>query len=125
MAALIGFPCLFWYFKNRGTWIESTKDGLKSSWGQEVRISQITQFDKKKWEKKGIGVLTYEGPNGTEKFVVDDLKYSRKEMDQIVCWIESQIPREMIVNGEPEPVAGSEDKTILDTKELEDTEVSN
>lgn len=101
---IIGLPCLAWYFRNRNTWIESTADGLNSSWGQSLKISQIHQFDKKKWEKKGIGVVHYKTDQGAErKFVIDDLKYDRKSTDAIVRWVESQIPLEMIVNGLPEP----------------------
>jgi len=101
---VIGLPCLAWYFRSRSTWIESTDEGLRASWGQELKISQIRKFDKKKWENKGIGVLYYETDQGGEdKFVIDDLKYERKTTDEIVRWIESQIPTEMIVNGVPEP----------------------
>lgn len=100
----IGLPCLIWYLKNKSTWIESTSDGLRSSSGQEVKLSQIEKFDKKKWEKKGIGVLHYKTDDGSSKtFIVDDLKYNRKTMDEIVRWIETKIPAEMIVNGQPEP----------------------
>jgi len=100
---VVGIPCVLWYLENKGKWIESTEDGLRSSSGQELKISQITQFDKAKWEKKGIGVLHYTNAQGAEeKFIVDDLKFQRKTTDQIVAWIESEIPIEMIVNGLPE-----------------------
>lgn len=105
----IGVPCLIWFLRNRGTWVETKDGGLTSSWGQELDFDQIKSFDKKKWEKKGIGVLTYESSTGTKKFVLDDLKYSREEMDQIVQLVESKIPREMIINGEPEQAASEND----------------
>ena len=105
----IGLPCLIWFLRNRGTWVGTKEGGLTSSWGQEVEFDQITKFDKKRWEKKGIGVLTYETPQGTKTFILDDLKYSRKEMDDIVRIVESKIPREMIVNGEPEKVLGADE----------------
>lgn len=107
----IGLPCVIWYLRNRGTWVESTETGLKSSWGQELEFNQIQQFDKQKWDKKGIGVLTYEDKSGKHKFVVDDLKYKRTEMDQIVRLIESKIPHNLIVNGQPEPVLDESDFT--------------
>lgn len=103
----IGMPCLIWFLRTRNTWIESTEDGLRSSDGTELKLSQIEQFDKKKWEKKGIGVLHYRAKDGSlEKFVVDDLKYDRKKTDGIVRWIESNIKPDMIINGPPEPTAG-------------------
>lgn len=115
---IIGVPCLIWFFRNRGTWIESTEDGLRASWGQELKCSQIKTFDKKKWEKKGIGVLSYTDSQGAEKkFALDDLKYERQPMDQIVAWMESQISAEKIINGDPESAADeldSEDEPIED-----------
>jgi len=99
----IGLPCLIWYLRSRKTWIESTEDSVRSSDGREVKLSQIQKFDKKKWEKKGIGVLHYTGTDGSSgKFIIDDLKYDRQTTDEIVLWIESNIPAEMIVNGPPE-----------------------
>jgi len=97
---LVGTPCVLWYLRNKGTWLESTEDGVRSSSGQELKLSQVTKFDKNKWEKKGIGVLHYADDQGTENtFVIDDLKYDRKTTDEIVAWIETKIPAEMIVNG--------------------------
>ena len=116
----IGFPCLVWYFRNRNPWIESTETGLRSSWGQELELSQIQKFDKIKWEKKGIGVLHYTTDQGDEdKFTIDDLKYDRRTTDKIVRWVESQIPAEMIVNGDPEPRVTEETDDQADEKKLE------
>lgn len=98
----IGIPCLVWYFRNKGSWIELEDQTVRNSRGQELQIDSITQFNKKKWEKKGIGILSYESSDGPNKFVVDDLKYDRELTDTIVREIESRIPREMITGGEPE-----------------------
>jgi len=100
----IGTPCVWWYFVNRNSWIESTEDGLRSSNGNELVLTQIFKFDKKKWEKKGIAVVHFKSHNGDVErtFILDDLKYDRKTTDEIVRWIESRIPPEMIVNGKPE-----------------------
>jgi hypothetical protein len=100
----IGLPCVCWYLANRNSWIESTEDGLRSSSGTELTLDQIYKFDKKKWEKKGIGVIHFKGNlGGTEgTFIIDDLKYDRKITDEIVRWVESKIPEEMIVNGQSE-----------------------
>ncbi|TWU51638.1 hypothetical protein [Rubripirellula reticaptiva] len=106
LGILIGLPMLAKYFMDKESWIESTEDSLKNSSGVEMKISQITQFNKAKWEKKGIGVFHYKTDDGiARKFVVDDLKYNRDNTDRIVEWVESQIPREMIVGGEPEQVS--------------------
>lgn len=108
----IGVPCVVWYFNNRNAWIESTENGLRSNDGVEVSLDQIFKFDKKKWEKKGIGVIHFKDQYGDEgTFIVDDLKFDRKITDEIVRWIESKIPHEMIVNGEPENFEFETDST--------------
>jgi hypothetical protein len=105
LGILIGLPMLAKYFMDKESWIESTEDSLKGSWGQEMKIADINQFNKEKWDKKGIGVFHYKTQDGISRtFVVDDLKYNRQTTDKIVQWVESQIPREMIVGGEPEPI---------------------
>ncbi|TWT83212.1 hypothetical protein CA13_46750 [Planctomycetes bacterium CA13] len=105
VGSLIGVPSLVRYFRTKNSWIETTEDSLRSSFGDEVRISQIEKFDKKKWENKGIGVLHYRSDDGKAKrFIIDDLKYEREPTDAMVCWIESLISPEMIVNGDPEPI---------------------
>ncbi|MFK7766810.1 MAG: hypothetical protein AB8B55_06275 [Mariniblastus sp.] len=116
----VGIPCLIWYFKTKNSWIEQTKDGIQNSSGQSLACSQITKFDKKKWQKKGIGILHYVDDSGAEqKFVIDDLKYERKKTDEMVAWIESQIKPEMIVNGLPESAAG---KPVPSANEQTDSE---
>lgn len=108
-----GLPCIVWYYRSRNSWIESTDDGLNSSWGQSLKLSQVTQFDKRRWEKKGIGILHYESDDGTEKtFKIDDLAYDRETTDSIVRWIESVIGYKKIVNGLPEATPEMEDQQI-------------
>lgn len=99
----VGIPCLIWYLRNKSCWIESTSDGLRSSNGDELKLQEIVQFDKKKWEKKGIGIVHYKTKDGlSKKFIIDDLKHDRIITDKIVAWMESIIPEEMIVNGPTE-----------------------
>jgi len=98
----VGLPLLVWYFKNKGAWIElQDNQRIVSSWGQQVQFEQIERFDKKKWEKKGIGVVYYQD-QGPKKFVLDDLKFERKPTDQIVRIMEENIGLDKIVNGAPE-----------------------
>lgn len=106
-----GLPLVAWYLKNKGSWIELRDDNtIVSSWGQQVSFDQIEQFDKKKWEKKGIGVVHY-NDQGSKKFILDDLKFARKSTDQIVRIMEEKIGKAKIVNGLPEEnqVSGTED----------------
>lgn len=110
LGILVGFPLLAKYFIDKESWIESTEDSLKASWGQEMKVSQITKFNKEKWDKKGIGVFHYKTDDGISRtFVIDDLKYNRENTDKIVRWVESQIPVDMIVGGTPEQAPRDDD----------------
>lgn len=97
-----GIPLVAWYLKNKGSWIELRDENqIVSSWGQQLSFDQIQRFDKKKWEKKGIGVVHYDD-HGSQKFIIDDLKFARKATDQIVRIMEEKIGNAKIVNGIPE-----------------------
>ena len=102
VCALITIPCMLWFLKTRGTWLEIDGTRLTSSSGQSVDFSEIKTFDKKKWVKKGLATIHY-SDNGAEKtFVVDDLKFERKVVDQMVAEIEAAIPADKIINGPTE-----------------------
>jgi hypothetical protein len=98
----VGLPLLVWYLRNKGTWIELNGEEVSSSWGQSFQFQQIQVFDKKKWDKKGIGVVRYSQANAEKKFIIDDLKYDRKTTDEIVRIMELSLKPEQIINGVPE-----------------------
>jgi len=102
VCALISIPLLFWFLKNRGTWLEIDGSRLSSSNGQSLDFSDIQTFDKKKWVKKGLATIHYLDNGSESTFVVDDLKYDRKIVDQMVVEIEAAISAEKIVNGPTE-----------------------
>lgn len=100
LCGLIALPCLFWCLKTRGTWIESTENGLRNSSGQQLTLNQITKVDKAKWDKKGITIVHYTNDQGgTSRFVIDDLKFERKTTDEIMQWLEENIDTKLVVNG--------------------------
>lgn len=102
VCALIGVPSVFWFLKNRGTWLEIDGSRLSSSSGQSLDFSDIQTVDKKKWVKKGLATIHYLDNGAANTFVVDDLKYDRKVVDQMVAEIEAAISAEKIVNGPTE-----------------------
>ena len=100
LCGLIAIPCLLWCLKTKGTWIESTEDGLQNSSGQKLTLDQITKVDKAKWDKKGISVVHYTNEQGgTSTFVIDDLKFERAATDKIMAWVEENIDTKLVVNG--------------------------
>ncbi len=102
VCGLIAVPCCLWFLKNRGTWLEIDGTRLTSSSGQSVNFSDIQTFDKKKWVKKGLATIHYSDDGVEKTFVVDDLKYERAIVDQMVTEIEAAIPADKIINGPTE-----------------------
>jgi hypothetical protein len=118
VCSLIALPCLIWCLLSRGTWIESTENGLRSSAGQELSLKQITKIDKAKWDKKGIAIVHYKDELGSEKkFVIDDLKYQRQPTDLIMAWVEENVDESLVVNGRTEAqIAAGKKKAISEGK---------
>ena len=99
IAFMIGFPVLFNFFKTRNSWLESDGHAVTTSWGQTMELAQVEMVDKKKWEKKGIAKVTYESNGQRAKMVIDDFKYEREPVGEILSQIESQVDREQIIGG--------------------------
>ena len=96
---VIAIPLTILWLRSRGSWVEATDNGLRSSWGQEVDFSTVSKLDKKKWEKKGIARAHYT-EDGTEKaFVFDDFKFEREPINQILRSLEAVLDREQVING--------------------------
>ena len=107
LTAVIGLPMLISALRSYGRWVESTDKGITSSWGESFDFDQILQLDKKKWAKKGIAKVTYQDGDRRRRFVLDDFKFERPTMDQILYDLEQRIDPERIVNGQPEPPPGA------------------
>ncbi len=108
---LAGLPALFFFFRARGSWVEETDGGLRTSWGQSVRFADVTQLDKTKWQRKGIAKARYtpqaEGSpamTGERLFVFDDFKFQREPLGQILRQLEAVLRPEQITGGPPETV---------------------
>lgn len=101
--ALLGVFFLLKFFKTRGTWMESTDDGVTTSWGKSLKFDQITKIDKKKWAKKGIANVHFTDESGAvRQMVFDDFKYDRASMAKLMSMCEKGLEREQIVNGKTE-----------------------
>jgi hypothetical protein len=106
LTAVIGLPMLLLALKSRSNWVESTDTGITSSWGESFNFDQILLIDKKRWRNKGIAKVTYQDGPRNRRFVIDDFKYERPTMDQILYELEQRIDPEKIVSGPPEPPPG-------------------
>ncbi len=96
---LVGIPALFLLITNRNAWIEGSDTSLTTSWGQSFDYKDVTEINKRRWDKKGIAILKYDD-NGTSRiFVLDDFKFERMPVDTILRNIEACLKPEQIVGG--------------------------
>jgi len=94
---------LFTLLRQRNAWVEGDENGLRNSRNASLRFENIDRFDKKRWDKKGIAWIHYTVEGSKKRFLLDDCNFDYKPIRAIVRLVESQIDREMILGGEPEP----------------------
>ena len=88
----VGIALLAWaLYNSRGAYRLSGRT-LHVPGHPTVTVDQITQVDRKLWDRKGIAYLSYEG--GAKPIKLDDFVYDRKPTDQIFERIESVLAPE-------------------------------
>lgn len=115
---LAGGIAIFKYLKINNTWIEVENGRLRTSWGEEFAFSEVQSIGKRRWEFKGVAVITYANSKGEKRFVLDDFKYEREPTDEILYLMEQQLSDEQIVGGPRElsPEQKAEAKRITAEK---------
>ncbi len=103
---ILGLWCLLIVGLARGRWIEGTKSGITTSWGQSLNFDDVISLDKKQWRKKGIAKVVYQDGSRTRRFVIDDYKFDRESTGEILKNLEARLSPEQITGGPPE---GAED----------------
>ena len=96
LCGLFAVPTLLMFMSGQGTWVEGDETLIRNSKGQEVPIAAITRIDKRKWQDKGIAKLYYEVDGKTKKFVMDDFKYKREPMGQLMRFAEAHLSPEQV-----------------------------
>jgi hypothetical protein len=103
LVTAVGLVLLSIPLRARGRWIEATREGLTSSWGQAFGYDQVLDLNKRQWRGKGIAKVTYQDGRRKQRFVIDDYKFDRYKTDSILYELEQRIGRERITGGPPEP----------------------
>jgi hypothetical protein len=109
VATVAGLFLLSIPIRSRGRWIQADETGITSSWGQSFRYDEVEEINKRRWRDKGIAKVTYVANNRRQLFVIDDFKFVREQMDQILFELEQRIELERITGGPPEPLPGEEE----------------
>jgi hypothetical protein len=108
VAGLVGLWLISIPLRSRGKWIESTGDGVTSSWGQSFKYADVENLEKRQWRSKGIAKVTYVENGSRRRFVIDDYKFDRYKTDAILYELEQNIDPERITGGAPDPPPGQQ-----------------
>lgn len=101
----LGIPALVLLFRSRGSWVERTETGLKTSWGQTLEFAKVEALNKRRWEKKGIAKASYKEGDSTRYFTFDDFKFDREPLGKILRDLESMLTDEQVTGGLKEAAA--------------------
>ena len=103
----IGLMYLFSYLRSFSKLITLEEDGLTTSWGGRVPFSAVTDLNKSRWKTKGIAVAHYTDGGKTKKLVLDNFKYDRDVIGEMIKRVEDHLNPDQISGGEPETVNSS------------------
>ena len=122
VAFLVGLPVLYNYFRSRNSWIETDGKRVTTSRGQVVELEQVQGVDKRRWEKKGIAKVSYLDQEGVSILVIDDFKYERAPMGEILAQIEAKVDRDKIVGAPTQQELAAYQQEISEAGSEEDKE---
>jgi hypothetical protein len=107
LCLLLAIPALMTYVRSKNKWVESTGNGLTTSWGQSLQFGDVFELDKKRWANKGIAKAYYKHEGREKCFVFDDFKFDRQPLGEFLKQLEAVLQPEQIVGGPPESMAES------------------
>lgn len=99
---LMGLWCLATGLPAIGKFLQLKDNTLSDKSGKQIALSEITEIDKTRWEKKGIAKVSAQTAEGTQTIIVDDIKFDRESTDAILAEIERVAGEDKIVGGKPE-----------------------
>lgn len=90
-SVLGGFAALGLLFRSKGRTVSSEGNAYYAENGQRVPFDAVVSIDKRKWDSKGIAVLSFKDGARTAKAIVDDYKFAGA--DQILLEVEAALEK--------------------------------
>lgn len=95
----VAIPMVLKYVLARGSFVEADDNELRPSWTKPVSLDAVTKVDKSRWAKKGIAKVYYQAEGKSQVFVMDDFKFDRAAMSQIMRRIEARLDDSAVIGG--------------------------
>ena len=130
MAAITTPLAVIWglgFIRAGSRWIALDKDALVTSWNQRVPFHALISINKQRWKSKGIAVVRYQEGAKQRTLVLDDWKYTRKPIEQMVRIVESNLREDQILGGPPEqsPLEETTDQPVEPQEDPPDAQDSD
>ena len=90
LALLVGSWALVFWMMQKGRMIRMDEQAVYTPAGVRVPFEEITGMDKRKWEAKGLATVRYRAGAKTGQFILDDYKFERDPVHQILAEIEEK-----------------------------------
>jgi hypothetical protein len=89
--AVAGVIALLYWLRQKGRVLRSDEEAVYAPSGVRVPFAAITGLGKKKWEAKGLATVRYEIEGRAGEFTLDDYKFDRDPVHQILREIEAEL----------------------------------
>lgn len=91
LTGVLGLVSLAYWFVQKGRVLRSDAEAVYAPNGTRIPFTAITGLGKKKWDDKGLATVRYEIDGRKGEFVLDDYKYDRDPVHQILAEIEAHL----------------------------------
>lgn len=91
LCGVFGVIALAYWLGQKGRVLKSDDTAVYSPAGTRIPFSTIIGLGKKKWEEKGLATVLYQIDGKKGKFVLDDYKFDRDAVHQILAEIEKHL----------------------------------
>lgn len=99
----IGLVLLFQFLASFHRYVASDTSGLSTGPGRHVPYEAITSVNKRLWDRKGVAYIHYNHSGTKGHITLDDWKFDKRAIHQILRDVESRIRPEQIEGGPPMP----------------------
>lgn len=104
--APVGLVLAYMFLMSFRRSIASDESGLVTDAGRQVPYEAITALNKRLWSRKGVAYVHYKHGGAAGLITLDDWKYDRQAIHQILRDVEARVRPEQIEGGPPLPPAG-------------------
>ncbi|MCX5659497.1 MAG: hypothetical protein NTW19_07210 [Planctomycetota bacterium] len=103
LLAPMGLVLLYQFLSSFSRYVATDDSGVSTGPGRHVPFAAITTVNKRLWDRKGVAYINYDNAGSKGHITLDDWKFDRKAIHQILRDVESHLRPEQIEGGPPMP----------------------